>query len=512
MDATPYVAEPVAFTHAQIRNVVLGVVLCIFLAAIDQTVVIPAVPAIAADLNGFGHLSWIVSAYLLTSTAATPIYGKLSDIHGRRAVLLPALAIFTVASALCALATTLPLLIVARALQGLGGAGLMSMAQSAIADVVAPRERGRYQAYLAGTWAVASIAGPVIGGWVTDSLSWHWIFWANLPLGAAAFLLAGRALRLLPRPTRARLPIDTVGAALLAAAITTVLLLMGTAGGDASTAEVATLAVASAALTTLLIWRERRAADPVLPPRLFAQGVFTRGVAIAFLCAGGIFGATFLLPIYFQLMRGVDAATSGTLIVPFLACNVVGAFSAGQTVRWIARPKPVLLTTLLLAAAGFLLLARESESGNRLGLLVGMMLIGGGLGGSMPTGLIIVQNAAEHRDVGAATGALLFLRAMGGAFGASLTGALLASRFAVGLHAAGLAPMDLGSLRGAAAGLSDAARLTARAALASGFEVSFLVCAGLLASAVLVCAGLRDVVLRATVAATPQSGPAEHVH
>lgn len=510
MDATPYLPEPAAFSHAQIRRVVLGVVLCIFLAAIDQTVVIPAVPAIAADLNGFSHLSWIVSAYLLTSTAATPIYGKLSDIHGRRAVLLPALVIFTVASALCALATTLPLLIVARALQGLGGAGLMSMAQSAIADVVAPRERGRYQAYLAGTWAVASIAGPVIGGWLTDSLSWRWIFWANLPLGVAAFLLAGRALLLLPRPTRTPLPIDMLGAVLLAAAITTGLLLMGTAGADALAAEVGSLAVASVVLLALLIWRERRAADPVLPPRLFANGVFTRGVAIAFLCAGGIFGATFLLPIYFQLMRGVDAATSGTLIVPFLACNVVGAFSAGQTVRWLGRPKPVLLTTLLLSAGGFLLLAREAASGSHFGLLLGMILIGLGLGGSMPTGLIIVQNVAEHRDVGVATGALLFLRAMGGAFGASLTGALLATRFAAGLHAAGLAPLDLGSLRGVAAGLSDATRLTARAALASGFEVSFLVCAGLLGVAALVCAGLRDVTLRSAVTPAPQASTVVH--
>ena len=512
MDATPYPPEPATFSHAQIRHVVLGVVLCIFLAAIDQTVVIPAVPAIAADLNGFSHLSWIVSAYLLTSTAATPIYGKLSDIHGRRAMLLPALVIFTVASALCALATTLPLLIAARALQGLGGAGLMSMAQSAIADVVSPRERGRYQAYLAGTWAVASIAGPIIGGWLTDSLSWRWIFWANLPLGVAAMLLAGRALRVLPRPTRTRLPIDAVGALLLAAAITVALVLMGTAGADASAVEVASLAVASVALLAALIWRERRAADPVLPPRLFAQGTFTRGVAVAFLTAGGIFGATFLLPIYFQLMRGVDAATSGTLIVPFLACNVVGAFSAGQTVRWMGRPKPVLLTTLSLSAAGFLLLAREAESGSHVGLLLGMMLIGVGLGGSMPTGLIIVQNAAEHRDVGAATGALLFLRAMGGAFGASLTGALLATRFAAGLRAAGLPPLDLGSLRGAAAGLSDAARVAARAALSSGFEVSFLVCAGLLALAVLVCVGLRDVTLRSTVTAAARTDGVEPIH
>ena len=179
------------YTHQQIIRVITGIMLCIFLASLDQTVVIPAVPAIAGDLQAFGHLSWIVTAYLLTSTAATPIIGKLSDVYGRRALLLLSLALFIVASMACGFATSLPGLIVARAFQGLGGAGLFSMAQASIADVVSPRERGRYQGYMASMWGVSSIAGPILGGWATDHLSWRWVFWANLPVGLLAMVLAG---------------------------------------------------------------------------------------------------------------------------------------------------------------------------------------------------------------------------------------------------------------------------------------------------------------------------------
>ncbi|HET6196550.1 MAG TPA: MFS transporter, partial [Acetobacteraceae bacterium] len=196
MDASPTLpvtalaaAEaPPPFTHAQIKRVLWGVVVCMLLAAIDQSVVVPAMPAIASDLHGFDHLAWIVSAYLITATSSMPIFGKLSDLYGRRALLLPAIVLFVTASALCALSQSLFQLIAFRALQGIGGGGLMSMAQATIADVVAPRERGRYQAYMASTWATASVSGPVIGGWITDTLNWHWLFYINLLPGLAVTL------------------------------------------------------------------------------------------------------------------------------------------------------------------------------------------------------------------------------------------------------------------------------------------------------------------------------------
>jgi len=473
MDAQAPIAPPdilPVFSHAQIVRVLTGILLCILLSAIDQTVVVPAVPAIAADLNGFGHLAWIVTAYLLTSTASTPIYGKLSDIYGRRALLLPAIVLFVIASALCALSQNLMQLILFRALQGLGGGGLMAMAQASIADVVAPRERGRYQGYMAGTWAVAAISGPILGGWITDHLSWHFIFWINLPVGAAAYVLSSRALKLLP-PRRARgLRIDYLGAALLTALITTCLLVMswgGVAYAWLSWQVLGTTALAVALLAALSV-QERMAPDPLLPPRLFGNRAVICGIAIAFLTSGATLGGTFLLPLFYQLVRGSDASSSGALLVPFLLLSTAGAYAAGQSTKRFGRTKPVVFIGLAIACAGFLLLGLmpQSTASSLVALYTGGIGIGLGLCG--PTSMIIVQNAAERRDIGAATGALLFLRSMGGAFGSTMVGALLMLR----------------------PGESPDARL------AGSIQTGFLLCAGMIGLAFVACASMRELPLR----------------
>lgn len=498
-DATPPIAADIpAYTHQQILRVITGIMLCIFLASLDQTVIIPAVPAMAAELNAFGHLSWIVTAYLLTSTAATPIIGKLSDIWGRRALLLPGLALFILASMGCGFAQSLPQLVIARAVQGVGGAALMSMAQAAIADVVAPRERGRYQGYMASMWGVSSIAGPIVGGWVTDHLSWRWIFWANLPIGLVAMYLCNRALRMIRRQPR-KVQIDYVGSALLVAGVTALLLMLSWGGVELPWAspEVVAMGLVGIAALAALFWQERRAPEPILPPRLFGNSTFLRGVLIAFFTSLGLFGATFLLPLYFQLVLGFDAETSGLLVMPFLAASVIGAYIGGHVARRIGRTKAIVLSGLGACVGGFVGLTLMTASASLLGVLLVSALLGVGTGTTMPSVLMQVQNAAERRDVGAATGSLLFLRSMGGAFGSTIVGAVLTSRFNAGLAQVGLPPVDLGALRGdgAAASLGQA-----RAALASGFQLSFGVCLVLLLVAVSIAAWMKDLPLRSGAA------------
>jgi EmrB/QacA subfamily drug resistance transporter len=501
MDATvPDDVMPV-FSHREIRRVVVGLLLCILLAALDITVVVPAVPAMAADLNAFGHLSWIVTAYLLTSTAATPIYGKMSDIYGRRAILLPSIALFVVASAACALSQTLLQLILARAVQGLGGAGLMSMAQAAIADVVAPRERGRYQAYTTTTWAFASVVGPIIGGYVTDVLSWHYVFWINLPLGVLAMWLSNRALKAVPfrrRPAR----IDYGGAVILVAGVVCWLLLLTWGGTEYPwlSAPILGLFVGGIGLIVLLALYERRVPDPLLPPRLFSNQVFVCGSVISFFAALGMFSCIFLLPLFFQLVRGTDASGSGQMVMPFLAISTVASYFAGMWMRRLGRARLPLVCGLASATVGLGCLALIGPDTNLAVEILFSGIAGVGIGTVMPGSLVSVQNAAERHDIGVATATMLFLRSLGGAFGSTLSGTLIAAGFSSGLAREGLVgKIDLGSLRAgsdAFVGLASGARAAAEVGLVEGFHYAFGVTALLLLVAVGVAWMMHDVPLR----------------
>lgn len=492
--------------HQAVMRVIGGIVLCILLAALDQTVVIPAVPAIAADLNGFGHLSWIVTAYLIVSTVTTPLYGKLSDHFGRRRLLLAAIALFMLASVACAMAQSLGQLILFRALQGVGGGGLMSLAQAAIADVVAPRQRGRYQGYLATVWAVASIAGPLVGGWVSDHMSWRWLFWINVPLGLLAMLMCHRGLARLALPRAGgRLRVDWLGAMLLTVAIVTFLLAMSWGGDlfDWLSPEMGGLVLATLAALAALAWQERRAADPMLPPRLFANRAYVLGAAASALAALDIFLCIFALPLQFQLVRGADASLSGLLVVPFLLATVAGNFIVAWLAPRLGRLRGLLVAGLAAAVVGLAVLAVVPATIPLPVVLLAMVVAGVGLGVAMVGTLMNVQNALERRDMGAGTGALLVLRSLGSAFGGALAGTLLTLEFRRAQAAAGLpAELDLGALRHgseALAQLAPAVRDALGAGVASGFHLIFAAGAAAALLALLIARRGPDVELRSSV-------------
>lgn len=436
-------------THREIMQVIGGIVLCILLASLDQTVVIPALPAMASDLNGFGHLSWIVAAYLIAATVTTPFYGKLSDIYGRRQLLNAAIGIFIATSVLCALARTLDQLILFRTLQGLGGGGLMALAQAAIADVVPPRQRGRYQGYLAAVWGVSSIAGPLVGGYVSEHFSWRWLFWMNLPLGLLALYACNRGLRLLT-PKGGKLRLDLPGSLLLAATIVSCLLALGWGGTTYAwlSPQITGLFALSALSLAALVWQEKRAADPLLPPRMFANRTFVCGVAASSTGALAIFLCIFALPLYFQLVRGNSAAQSGLFVMPFLLANVLGNIISSKLARRTGKMRGILTGGFAAGALGLCVLA-FLDAAAPIWLVLGVTLLAGtGLGGCMVGTIMVVQNALHPRDIGAGTGSVIVLRSMGSAFGSALAGTLLGLGFATALANAGISQaIDLGSMR-----------------------------------------------------------------
>jgi EmrB/QacA subfamily drug resistance transporter len=455
-------------------RVISGIVLCILLASLDQTVVIPAVPAMAADLNGFGHLAWIVSAYLIAATVVTPIYGKLSDIHGRRQLLMISITVFIVTSAMCALARSLEQLILFRALQGLGGGGLISLAQAAMADVVAPRERGRYQAYLAGVWGVTSIAGPLVGGYLTEQLSWRWLFWLNLPLGLLAMYACNRGLRSL-RPKGGKARLDVAGSLLLTLAIVSCLVALSWGGSSYPwlSGQVLGLAALCVVSLALLVWQERRTADPLLPPRMFRNPTFVCGAAAASLASLCIFLCIFALPLYSQLVRGASPAASGLFVTPFLLATVLGNILSSRLARRTGRMRGNLVIGFGLGALGLAVLAALGPATPTGLLLAGTVITGAGVGSCMVGTMMVVQNALDTRDIGAGTGAVLVLRSMGSAFGSTVAGTLLGLGFAAALAAAGITEhIDLGALRHGSDALAHFPPDTART-LADGMVATF---------------------------------------
>jgi len=481
-------------TNRQLQLVFAGLMSGVLLAALDQTIVATALPTIVGDLGGLAHLSWVVTAYLLASTTSTPLYGKISDLYGRKTVFQAAIVIFLVGSALSGLAQSMGQLIAFRAVQGLGAGGLMALAIAIIGDVVSPRERGRYQGYIGAVFAVASVAGPLLGGFFVDHLTWRWAFYVNLPVGVAALLVTSVALDLPFRRTGHT--VDYLGAALLVAGVTCVLLVT-VWGGDRyewGSPTILGLAAMGALLLGAFAVQEQRTSEPVLPPRLFRDPVFRVATATLFLIGVAMFGAIVFLPLFLQVVVGASATSSGLLLLPLMAGIVASSVVVGRVISRTGRYRwyPVAGTALMTIAMG--LLATMDANTSRTTASWYVAVLGVGLGTVMPVMILAVQNAVDQRDLGTATSAATFSRSMGGSFGVALFGAVLASRLAHQLP--GVDPEALQASPSQLRALPPAAHQLVVEAVAQSLHVVFLAAIPVALAAFLVVLFLRERPLR----------------
>jgi EmrB/QacA subfamily drug resistance transporter len=469
--------------HSAIRAIMVGILLAMFLSALEQTIVAPALPTIGRMLGDVENLSWVVTAYLLANTAVTPLFGKLSDIYGRRRMMLGAIVIFLVGSAACALAPNMPALIAARALQGIGGGGILPLAHTIIGDMVSPMERARYQSYTSIMFLVASIAGPVLGGVLTDYVHWTMIFWINLPLGLAALWMTDRALKKLPRNDRPH-SLDVAGAGLMVAAALALMLAM-TWGGTRypwSSAPILGLLAAAVVLWAAFAVRLLHAPEPFVPLDVLREPIIRAVTAAGFFSVGVVIGLSIFLPLYFELVLGFSPSGSGTALIVFLAAATLGSFAAGRLMVATAHYKRVPLAGLVLGLIMLVAFALKPAGLSLIEVCVLLTIGGAGLGVMYPVTTTIVQNTVRPQALGTATGALNFARQLGGTIIVAAFGTILLGGFAAGGHG-----LTLDLLRGGARGAADFAEL---------FRVIFAAAAGLLALGLIAVAVIKERPLR----------------
>jgi EmrB/QacA subfamily drug resistance transporter len=485
----------------------LSVLSGVFLASLDQTIVSTALPKIVASLSGIEFYSWVVSAYLLTSTATVIIYGKLSDIYGRKRLFILGIIIFLAGSAMSGLSQNIFELIIFRALQGIGGGAIMVNAISIIADLFPPAERGKWQGATGLVFGLSSVIGPLLGGFITDAISWHWIFFINIPIGIFSIFVLSRFL---PSVSPVNETIDFRGSAVLIVAITVTMLALLTGGVHYPwlSAPILGMLAFSALMFYTFARIESGAKHPVLPPSIFRNRIFLVSIVVIFITSMVMLGSVIFIPLYFQAALGKSATVSGIMMLPLVFFMVASSAVSGQIISRSGRYKPVAIVGMLLATAGLFLLSFISPSTPDAQLLAGMAILGTGLGTSFPVFTIAVQNSVEHSKVGTATASMQFFRNMGGLIGTSLFGSLIIFLIIGNPLIAGMSVHDLENLLETGS-LPDSGGSTGidavKSAFSSSLSVIFLISAVLSLIAFIVSLFLKEIPLRKTNAPALES-------
>ncbi|WP_377271699.1 MDR family MFS transporter [Peterkaempfera sp. SMS 1(5)a] len=512
--AIPEQEAPPRFTHREIMVTMSGLVIALLLAMLDNMIVAPALPTIVGDLGGLNHLAWVTTGYILASTVATPIWGKLGDLYGRRTTFLSSIVVFLVGSALCGMSQNMGELIGFRALQGLGAGGLMVGVMSVMAEIVPPRERGKYQGVLMAVMPAAMIGGPLAGGFITDHLTWRWAFYVNLPLGIAALLVCWFTLAKLSRGT-GKVRIDWTGTALLTVWITALVLITSWGGNeyDWASAMIIGLAVVTVVAFVAFVIVERRAAEPIMPLSVFANRNFSLAGALSFIVGFALFGGITFLPQFQQFVQGSSATNSGLLLMPMMLASMALSMGGGAIISRTGRYRALPVIGSILMAAGLALFATNTDT-SRTTTSLYMVVLGAGMGCLMQTTMLIAQNNAPLRDMGAATGAATFLRNMGGSLGVSLLGSIYTTTLTHSLTSHGGAAGGSGSVHvaqmtpQALRSLPEAARQLFQQAVTDGVGMVFAWGAVVAAVGLFVALFIRHTPLRGFAAAQPATADA----
>jgi EmrB/QacA subfamily drug resistance transporter len=504
-------AAPGVLEAPRARLIFGALMLVLLLASLDQTIVSTALPTIVGDLGGFSKLSWVVTAYLLASTVSGPLYGKLGDLYGRKIVLQAAIVIFLAGSALSGISQNMTELIVFRGIQGLGGGGLFVTTIAVIGDIVPPRDRGRYQGFFGAAFGVATVIGPLLGGFFVDNLSWRWIFYVNLPIGLIALAVIATAFQ--PRTDRAKHTIDYLGATVLAGGVSAIVLytsLGGTTYGWGSTPMIL-LIVAGIVLLAAFPFVEARAKEPILPLEIFRNRIFTVTSAVSFIIGLALFGGVTYLPVYLQDVKGHSPTVSGLLILPMMAGLLTTSIGSGQLISRLGRYKAFPIAGTAIAAVGLVLLSRLQPGTSTLVAGAYMLVLGLGLGLVIQVLVLAAQNAVDYKYLGVATSGSTLFRQVGGSLGVAIFGSIFANRLASNL--AGKLPagahVPASPDPTAIARLPPAVHTVYTTAVADALHPVFLSAAGAAALAFVLTWFLRELPLRETTRA-PDLGEGLH--